>query len=258
MSVDITFDNIAQSYSVQRAHPPHVSINIGQAIAAVTGSSALVLELGVGTGRIAHPVAATGIRVVGIDIAREMLRVAQEHNQPPLALAQGDIAFLPFVEHAFDAVLAVHVLHLVPDWRGVLHEIKRVLKPGGVFIQGRDWRDPQSAAERLRAKLREAVMELVPGSRPPGAGAAIPQALAKLGGIPAQEIIAAEWTTHVTLASMLSRMAERADAETWALDDNTLQAAIGRVRAFAVANYHNLEDPHEIAQRFVVTPVHFE
>lgn len=265
MSVDIRFDKIAQSYNAQRAHPPGVSAQIGAAIASLVGANALVLELGVGTGRIAHPVAQAGSRVVGIDIARDMLRVAQADGDhrlgqgavPALALLQGDVAHLPFAAHAFDAVLAVHVLHLVPDWRGVLAEIARVIRPGGVFVQGRDWRDPQSVAERLRAKLREAVMELVPGARPPGAGAAIGQALAKLGGTPEAEITAAEWTGSATPVALLESMAARADAETWALDDATLETAIDRVRAYAEATYPDLDAPQDVAQRFVLAPVWF-
>lgn len=272
MPLDIQFDKIAQSYSAQRAHSPEVSAKIGQAIAALAGTNGLVLELGVGTGRIAHPAAAAGCRVIGIDLAHEMLRAAQADGErwmgdigtgvtslasDALSLVQGDVARLPFAPSSFDAVLAVHVLHLVPDWRGALAEVARVVKPHGLFLQGRDWRDPQSVAERLRAKLREAVMELVPGSRPPGAGAAIGQALAKLGGEPGEEVIAAEWTTHTAPAAILAGMAQRADAETWALDNSTLEAALARVRTFAEQTYADLDQPLEVAQRFVLNPVRF-
>lgn len=258
MSVDIQFDKIAQSYNTQRAHPPEVSAQIGAAIAALAGANAQILELGVGTGRIALPVAAAGCHVVGIDIARDMLRVAAAEPVATLALLQGDVAALPFRHHSFDAVLAVHVLHLVPDWRGVLAEIARVIKPGGVFIQGRDARDPDSVAERLRAKLREAVMALVSGSRPPGAGAAIAQAITRLGGTPGEEITAAAWTSTASPADILARMAQRSDAETWALDDATLAAALARVRAYAQETYSDLDAPLPIAQRFVLNPVKFE
>lgn len=265
MTINIKFDNIAQSYSAQRAHPSEVSAHIGPAIAALAGRGSLVLELGVGTGRIAWPVAAAGCRVVGIDIAHDMLQVAHHAaadientgGAQHLSLLQGDVARLPFADQSFDAVLAVHVLHLIPDWRAALVEIARVMRPGGVFIQGRDWRDPASASERLRAKLREAVMELVPGGRPPGAGAAIAQSLAKLGGTPEAEITAATWVSQAAPAAIIANMAARADAETWALDDATLQQAVERVRAFAESTYPDLDTPQEIAQRFVLNPVRF-
>ena len=64
----IRFDAIASNYDSVRGHPPEVAEQIGRAIAAVAGTHARVLELGVGTGRIALPVATAGCRVVGIDI----------------------------------------------------------------------------------------------------------------------------------------------------------------------------------------------
>ena len=42
-----------------------------------------VLELGVGTGRIAVPIAADGIRVIGIDSSRAMLEVCAEVSGLP-------------------------------------------------------------------------------------------------------------------------------------------------------------------------------
>ncbi|NOK58378.1 MAG: class I SAM-dependent methyltransferase [Chloroflexi bacterium AL-W] len=257
MSVDISFDKIAHAYDAQRAHPPAVSREVGAAIARVAGEHARVLELGAGTGRIALPTAAAGCTVVGIDISLEMLRVAYQRGlQHDHGLTiQGDITQLPLRDNAFDAVLAVHVLHLIPDWRGALAEAMRVLRSGGAFIQGIDWRDPESCAERLRGKLRETVVELMPNARPPGAGAAIGEELAKLGGVTESEIVAAEWTSHASPAMLLARMAQRADAETWALDDTLLEETVARVRAWAEATWEDLNTEQEIQQRFVLTVI---
>lgn len=262
MTLPIAFNTIAHAYEAQRAHPPAVAAQIGRAISELVGADALTLELGVGTGRIALPTAQAGLRVVGVDLAREMLAVAQqraaaERTERAFVLIQGDVVRLPLRGAMFDAVVAVHILHLVPDWRGALAEVVRVLRPGGSFIQGRDWRDPQSCAERLRARLREAVMELRPGARPPGAGAAISQALARLGGTPAPEQIAACWQTQASPARLLANMAARTDAETWALDDALLAAALERVSAWAAAEWPDLDAPQTIEQRFVLSRVSF-
>lgn len=113
MGLDIAFNRIADAYNAQRAHPHEVSAQIGPAIAAVAGPGALVLELGVGTGRIALPVCAAGCRVVGVDLARKMLRVAQQRPNARIELVQADVAQLPMRADRFDAVLAVHVLRLI-------------------------------------------------------------------------------------------------------------------------------------------------
>jgi SAM-dependent methyltransferase len=249
----IRFDAIASNYDSVRGHPPEVAEQIGRAIAAVAGTNARVLELGVGTGRIALPVAAAGCRVAGIDISAEMLRMARakEHGQA-LWLIQGAIEHLPFADGVFDATLAVHVLHLARDWRTALAEALRVLRPGGVFIQGRDWRDPQSCAGRLRSKLRETLIELLPGSRPPGAGAAVGQALAKLGATVEPEMVAATWVAPISPTQVLEEMESRSDAETWVLDDATLRAAVQRLRAWAESVYDDVQQPEMVERRFVI------
>lgn len=254
----ISFDRIASSYDTVRAHPRAVAEQIGSAIAELAGPGAHVLELGVGTGRIAHPLAAAGCRVTGVDLSAEMLRVARASGEAaqivrPLQVVRGDIAALPFADGAFDAALAVHVLHLVPDWRGALADAMRTLRPGGAFLLGRDWRDPLSCAGRLRGKLREVVMALRPDLKPPAAGAAVPQVLARLGAPPEAEHVAAAWTSQESPAAVLDEMAARSDAETWVLDDETLGAALAQLRAWAQSVYTDITVPEPVERRFVLS-----
>jgi ubiquinone/menaquinone biosynthesis C-methylase UbiE len=261
MAIEIAFDKIARSYDAQRAHPPEVSAQIGAALAEIAGGSP-VLELGAGTGRVALPLAAAEIDVVGVDIAREMLSIAQVRAaerglRSRLALLQGDIAHLPFADASFSAALAVHVLHLLPDWRAGLAEIVRVLRLGGAFIQGQDWRDPESCVGLLRIQLRHVLIELQPGIRPPGAGAAIPQALARYGGSTAEPYIVASWQRAVSPAQVLAGMAARVDAETWALPDELLSTALEKLTRWAQQRWTDLETTEQVEHRFIVTVTHF-
>jgi len=52
----------------------------------------------------------------------------------PQVTLVGDAGAIPVREGIFDLVLCVHVLEHVPDDRGVMRELHRVLKPGGVAV----------------------------------------------------------------------------------------------------------------------------
>lgn len=260
MTLEISFDKVAPVYDAQRAHPPEVAAQVGAALVALVSPGTPVLELGVGTGRIAIPAAAAGAAVTGIDVSREMLRVAAARAADAgvcLNLALADAQALPFGDRSFAAAMAVHVLHLLPDWRAALAELARVLGPGGLLIQGADWRDPDSCVGLLRGRLRMAVIELQPGSRPPGAGAAVAQALARLGGVTGDTRVAARWTRPTSPAEVIAGMAARIDAETWALPDELLRACVERVRAWAERQWADLAATQEVEQRFHLTVTRF-
>jgi len=80
-----------------------------------------ILDIGVGTGRLAEPLQNVGFEVVGVDISRKMVDIAAEKGLKQLVFA--DARFLPFKPKAFDAAICVHVLHLITGWRKVLREI---------------------------------------------------------------------------------------------------------------------------------------
>ena len=99
-----------------------------------------VLELAVGTGRIAVPIAASGIPVVGVDLSEGMLKVARERAAEAGAaidLRYGDMRDPP-VEGTFPLVLVPFrsMLHMETDAdrRTVLRAIKRHLAPAGRLI----------------------------------------------------------------------------------------------------------------------------
>lgn len=77
--------------------------------------------------------------VVGIDPAPDMIRVAQQtpaSRSSPARFRLGVIECLPFDAESVDVVLASLVLHhLPPDVRRAgLHEVYRVLRPGGRLV----------------------------------------------------------------------------------------------------------------------------
>jgi len=99
-----------------------------------------VVELGVGTGRIAVPLAADGIEVIGVDASEGMLEVCREHAAlagVSLDLRLGDLRDPP-VDARFRLVLCPFrsLLHMQTgdDRRKALRAVRGLLVPGGRFV----------------------------------------------------------------------------------------------------------------------------
>src|SRR5215218_239177 len=70
--------------------------------------------------------------VIGLDNSVPMMERAVRDNSCARAVyMRGDAFDLPFNNHAFDVVSCFAALHLVPEPLGVLHEMVRVVAPGG-------------------------------------------------------------------------------------------------------------------------------
>jgi ubiquinone/menaquinone biosynthesis C-methylase UbiE len=97
-----------------------------------------VLDVGVGTGRLAVPFARHGYRVVGVDLSNRMLEHLRRRRTglPVNALraVRADATRLPFADRTFDLAYWVHVLHLIPRWKAAVDETLRVTRPGGVLL----------------------------------------------------------------------------------------------------------------------------
>ena len=94
-----------------------------------------VLDLGCHFGFHAHYLARLGHRVVGAEIDPELVRIGKKkYSHPNLELVQVEGTRLEFADCSFDAVLLLEVLEHTRDPRGLVAEIHRVLRPGGVFI----------------------------------------------------------------------------------------------------------------------------
>jgi ubiquinone/menaquinone biosynthesis C-methylase UbiE len=99
-----------------------------------------VLDLATGTGRFARPVAEhlKDGKIVGLDEALAMLRVAQEQKGkefiPGFLPTAGTAEAFPFSAETFDRAITVFALHHFGHPPLTMREAHRVLKPGGRFV----------------------------------------------------------------------------------------------------------------------------
>jgi ubiquinone/menaquinone biosynthesis C-methylase UbiE len=90
----------------------------------------IILDLGCGTGLLYEFLASKKLtpRIVGIDFSSQMLRTCKG-----LEKVLGDIEYLPFRTNSFDFIFSFTVFQNLVSPRKTLLEVKRVLKPRGIF-----------------------------------------------------------------------------------------------------------------------------
>jgi SAM-dependent methyltransferase len=140
------YDEIAELYDPWSAS---VTEDVGFYLAEARRSGGPVVELGVGTGRVAIPIAADGIRVIGVDSSRRMLDVCARRAAlvaVDVDLRQGDLASPPVAERVPLVIVPFRsYLHLQSAHarRRALRAAHKLLLPDGrlvfdVFAPGPD------------------------------------------------------------------------------------------------------------------------
>jgi ubiquinone/menaquinone biosynthesis C-methylase UbiE len=131
-----------------------------------------VLDLGCGDGTTALPAAEIGARVLGVDIARNLVeagnRRASEHGLSNCRFQHGDATNLEGIaDHSFDLVVSIFGAMFAPKPLEVAREMVRVTRRGGRIVMG-NWipDDPTLVAQMLKISASY--------SPPPPAGAVSP------------------------------------------------------------------------------------
>ncbi len=78
----------------------------------------------------------------GIDFSRRITEAAREHADAPFKLRTMDAELIEYPDGYFDTVTIRHSLHHLTEPPKVLAEMKRVLKPGGLWVIGEVYSDP--------------------------------------------------------------------------------------------------------------------
>lgn len=134
VQTDEAYDRMAGIYDL--VFDPFIAAGRRRAVERMAcGAGDRVLEVGVGTGSTSalYP---PGVRVVGIDLSRGMLRRARERlgDERGRFLARMDAQRLGFATESFDKVVAFHIVSVVPDPIRLVDEMRRVCKPEGDIV----------------------------------------------------------------------------------------------------------------------------
>jgi 2-polyprenyl-3-methyl-5-hydroxy-6-metoxy-1,4-benzoquinol methylase/uncharacterized protein YbaR (Trm112 family) len=101
---------------------------------------ASVLEMGCGTGQLSLFLASAGRLVVGADLTRAALELAQaaadRFGVGGVRFVETDVHAPGLCKEAFDVVVCNGVLHHTPDPRASFVALSRLVRPGGVIVVG--------------------------------------------------------------------------------------------------------------------------
>jgi ubiquinone/menaquinone biosynthesis C-methylase UbiE len=200
------FDATAASFERHRSLPSHVPHAIRSAIWASTGltTPARVLDIGAGTGRIGKAFLEAGDFYAGMDTSLAMLQEFRRGCKNGF-LAQADGRKLPFRNGAFDVALFIQVLSGAGDWRGILEEARRVLRPGGSVVVGHTISPESGIDAQMKNQLTAILEEMhVAWHRPRESRR---QALTWLESSAKRHVhsVAASWNVNTTAREFLDR-----------------------------------------------------
>ena len=137
------YDRGADSYDrIKQVQPQDDATHLARPLLSALGEIEAPRVLDVATGTARLPLSLLRQldfrgRVVGVDLARRMLAIAQHKTRSHrrrVGLIRQDAMALPFPDASFDAVTSIEALEFLPHPEGALAEMTRVLRPGGQLL----------------------------------------------------------------------------------------------------------------------------
>lgn len=239
----IAFDRAVDYYDRTRALPAGVEDRMAEAVGAELRDRGRVLEIGIGTGRIALPLIAAGVDLVGLDLSAPMLERLAAKAAEPVPVVLGDAIRLPFRDASFGAAYAVHVLHLIPEWRAAVGELVRVVAPGGVLLVSQGWWGLVAYTDVIEAFAAGAGLDLrhIGLNDEAELDAALPEARPR-------ELVRIEGSQTLTLRETIDRLRGGLYSFTWAATDEARGRGADAAEELARERYGSLDEPREMAQ----------
>jgi SAM-dependent methyltransferase len=238
------FDRAVEYYDRTRGLSDDASREMTRLLASELHDRGRTLEIGVGTGLVALPLAAAGVPLVGLDLSAPMLAklVEKAGGRAPFPLVVGDATTLPFADRRFGAALLRHVLHLISAWDRAVAELARVVaRPGTVLVATGDipaaWREVAYRFVEIAGRS-----SLTTGLDIGRDLERLDDAFRALGGEP-RTLPAIPDEVRQSLAEFLDQMAEGLHSWTWEVADAERRRIVNEVRRWAVDRFVTLDPP---------------
>jgi len=291
----VVFDRVAHRYDATRGHSDEVAQRMLQQIDQASGGNAQArfLEIGVGTGRFALPLTAQGRQYTGIDVSEKMVeqlvrkldevswqkeelawgslpdeesahhphvsdvqRFLHRETQGRLRIVMADATDLPFTDQTFDALVAVHVFHLIVDWQKALEELLRVVRPGGVLV--RCW--TENRLEQWKPGLRDVrnrwcqiVQELGGNTDVPGTGDDEVTAWLQQHGLETVQTDVVTWEYQITPRKIFEGVEQRIWTSTLVVPDDMFATSIQHLRTWMDEHYGDaIDQPYTQQGRMLI------
>jgi len=132
------WDRVAPDYSKQPIADTKSYARKLAATQALMRPNMEVLEFGCGTGSTALEHAPHVAHIVATDVSAAMIGIGREKAEHAginnVSFRQSGLEDFEAPDGSYDMVLALNLMHLLPDRTAALAKIHRLLKPGGIFI----------------------------------------------------------------------------------------------------------------------------
>lgn len=121
-------------------------------------SDDVILDIGCGGGININRMAKHAKKVYGVDYSMDSVKVSREVNRQEIydgkvEVVHGDVQSLPFDDETFDVVTAFETVYFWPNIEKCFGEVKRVLKPGGIFLIGTESNGSDNIPMKISEKL---------------------------------------------------------------------------------------------------------